>query len=95
MLTSDDPTYQNWDQDRTAIEDHYGEQDPQAVSIELSRAAAHSASDFDRVEGAAWQRLGTRSDGAKFTVTTLGQYALHDIVHHLHDVAADPATPVS
>jgi hypothetical protein len=95
MLTSDDPTYQNWDQDRTAIEDHYGEQDPQAVSMELSKAASALASDFDRVEGAAWQRLGTRSDGAKFTVTTLGQYALHDIVHHLHDVAADPVTPVS
>ena len=30
MLTSDDPTYQNWDQDRTAVEDHYGDQDPRA-----------------------------------------------------------------
>jgi len=95
MLTSDDPTYQNWDQDRTAVEDHYGDQDPRAVGAELSKAAGILAGDFDRVEGAAWQRRGTRSDGAKFTVQTIGQYALHDVVHHLYDVAGDSATPNS
>ena len=95
MLTSDDPTFENWDQDRTAIEDHYGDQDPQTVSTELSRAAGGLATDFDQVEGAAWERRGTRSDGASFSVTTIGRYALHDVVHHLHDVAGNSATAAS
>jgi hypothetical protein len=30
--------------------------------------------------------VGLRSDGSEFTVLTLGQYALHDLVHHLWDV---------
>ena len=34
-------------------------------------------------------RTGRRSDGARFTVTTLGQYLVHDPVHHLNDVAGD------
>src|SRR5947209_8373049 len=28
MLTLDDPTFPNWDQDATAVEDRYQEQDP-------------------------------------------------------------------
>jgi len=91
MLTLDDPTYQNWDQDRTAVEDHYDDQDPDTVGAELSEAAARLAGDFDRVEGAAWERRGTRSDGSRFTVQTLGQYALHDVVHHVYDVTGDLA----
>lgn len=95
MLTLDDPTYQNWDQDRTAVEDHYENQDPKSVATELSQAAATLASDFDTVEGATWERPGTRSDGARFTVQTIGQYALHDAVHHVHDASGDLTKPVS
>jgi hypothetical protein len=32
--------------------------------------------------------VGTRSDGARFSVETLGRYLLHDIVHHLTDIGA-------
>ncbi len=92
MLTLDGPRYQNWDQDRTAVEDHYENQEPEAVAVELSRAAGTLAGDFDRAEPAAWERRGTRSDGASFTVETIGQYALHDVVHHLDDVNRDLAT---
>src|SRR3712207_8864686 len=35
-----------------------------------------------------WDRQGVRSDGAVFTVATLGRYHYHDVFHHLHDVAA-------
>jgi hypothetical protein len=35
-----------------------------------------------------WDRPGRRSNGSSFTATTLGQYFLHDVVHHLHDVRA-------
>lgn len=34
----------------------------------------------------AWERTGLRSDGAQFTVLTLGQYLVHDPVHHVWDV---------
>lgn len=33
-----------------------------------------------------WERRGLRSNGSEFTVLTLAQYFLHDVVHHLHDV---------
>ena len=33
-------------------------------------------------------RSGRRSNGSVFTVTTLAQYFLHDLVHHEHDVGA-------
>ncbi len=35
-----------------------------------------------------WDLRGTRSNGSKFTVATLGIYLVHDIEHHLHDVGA-------
>src|SRR5688572_5754724 len=35
MLEEDDPAYPNWDQDATAIEQRYGEQDPSTVTEEL------------------------------------------------------------
>jgi len=92
MLTLEDPTYPNWDQDRTAIEDRYQDQDPAAVSAELLTAASSLAEAFDRVEGAAWGRRGSRSDGAQFTVETFGRYMIHDPVHHLHDVTTDLST---
>jgi hypothetical protein len=34
MLVEDDPMFQNWDQDETAIKERYGEQDPATVSGE-------------------------------------------------------------
>jgi hypothetical protein len=89
MLTKDNPAYPNWDQDQTAVDDRYNEQDPAAVATELAAAAAALAATFDSVEGAAWQRRGSRSDGAEFTVETFGRYMIHDPIHHLHDVTGD------
>jgi hypothetical protein len=40
------------------------------------------------VPDGAWDRTGTRSDGARFTVASLGRYLLHDPVHHVGDVEA-------
>jgi hypothetical protein len=89
MLALDNPSFQNWDQDRTALEDHYEAQDPKQVAAELTAAADALAGGFAGVEGPAWQRPGIRSNGARFTVETLGRYMIHDVVHHLHDVAGD------
>ncbi|MET0989970.1 MAG: DinB family protein [Glaciihabitans sp.] len=86
MRDDDNPLFANWDQDATAIEDRYNEQDPTKVAQELVDAAGLLAADFDTVSGDEWDRLGRRSDGATFTVSTLALYLLHDPVHHLWDV---------
>ncbi|MBO0898451.1 DinB family protein [Cellulomonas sp. zg-ZUI199] len=88
MLDHDDPPFDNWDQDATALDDRYDLQDPVVVAEELAAAAAVTADRFDAVGGDAWERTGRRSNGSEFTVRTLGQYFLHDVVHHLHDVRA-------
>jgi DinB superfamily len=87
MLTRADPGFANWDQDVTAVEDRYNEQDPAQVADDLTAAAARLADRFDAVSGDAWQRTGTRSDGARFTVESFARYMIHDPVHHLDDVA--------
>lgn len=86
MLTEDDPHYPNWDQDETAVDDQYHAQNPAIVAVELSDAAAELAALFDTVDGDAWTRTGTRSDGAEFTVETFARYFIHDPIHHLWDV---------
>jgi hypothetical protein len=91
MLTEDDPYFPNWDQDASAVEDRYGEQDPRRVADELSAWGETLAEHFDEVEGAQWERTGSRSDGAAFTVDTFARYFVHDVVHHLYDVGAEAA----
>lgn len=91
MLTTDAPDYPNWDQDATAVEDRYDEQDPATVATELTAAADRLAHDFAQVSGDQWQRTGTRGDGAHFTVDTFARYLVHDPVHHLHDVTRTAA----
>jgi hypothetical protein len=86
MLNEDDPQFANWDQDASAIEEAYGEQDPAVVATALTAAAEQVASAYDSVTGDAWDRRGTRSNGSVFTVASLGRYHLHDVVHHLQDV---------
>lgn len=86
MLTEDDPLFANWDQDATALAERYNEQDPGTVAAELAAAAASVADAFAAVPPADRERTGRRSDGARFTVTTLAQYFIHDPTHHLYDV---------
>jgi hypothetical protein len=86
MLLEDEPTFENWDQDETAIADRYAEQDPDIVAEELAEAAESFSSRLAALEPPQLERRGRRSDGAEFTVATFGQYFLHDVVHHLWDV---------
>lgn len=87
MLDHDEPTFANWDQDATAVDDRYPEQDPIALRGELTGAADRLARLLDAVPADAWARRGTRSDGAVFTAGSFAQYVLHDLVHHEWDVA--------
>lgn len=86
ILDRDDPLFDNWDQDATAIADDYASQLPSEVSTQLVAAGRAIAAAFEAVPEGAWGRTGRRSNGSTFTALTLGQYFLHDVVHHLHDV---------
>lgn len=88
VLGADSPQFPNWDQDATAVERRYHAQDPGAVAGELEAAAEEVSAAFAAVEAEQWERRGSRSDGAEFSVTTLGRYFLHDLAHHLVDVKA-------
>ena len=87
MLTLDDPTFPYWDQDATAIDDDYAAQDPRAVTRELDAAVAQIADRLDHVHEDQWARPGSRDGEVQFTVESLGRYALHEPIHHLHDVS--------
>lgn len=87
MLTLDDPGFANWDQDETAVREHYEDQDPNDVLAELQAAAITLADRYASVSPDQWERPGTRSNGSRFTVATLGVYCLHDVRHHLWDVS--------
>jgi hypothetical protein len=89
MLQIDDPLFENWDQDATARDERYNEQDPVAVAAELVEAASRLADGFDQVSSEQWQRTGRRSDGAHFTVETFARYMIHDPVHHVWDITSD------
>ena len=86
MLSEDDARFDDWDQDKTAIEQDYANADPAQVGVELTAEGEQIAASFARVTEEDWVRLGTRSNGSVFTVLTFAQYFLHDVVHHLHDV---------
>lgn len=91
MLADDGAAFENWDQDQTAIDERYDEQDPAVVAAEIDAACASVADRFDAVEEGQWSNRGLRSNGSTFTVETLGQYMVHDLVHHVWDV--DQARP--
>jgi hypothetical protein len=86
MLAEDDPVFENWDQNETAIRDRYLEQDPEVVADELEAAAEAFVARLASVDRAQLGRKGRRSNGSEFTVASLSQYFLHDVVHHLWDV---------
>jgi len=86
MLTEDNPTFAYWNQDETAINDRYSEQDPEVVADELEAAAQRFVARIQLLTPEQYSRHGIRSDGAEFTVATFLQYFLHDVIHHLWDV---------
>lgn len=86
LLNEDDPEFENWDQDETALAARYWLADPAEVAEQLDAAATRAAGVFAAATAEEWQRTGRRSNGSVFTLETLGRYYLHDVEHHRHDV---------
>ena len=86
ILSEDTPTFANWNQDETAIKERYKEQDPEVVADELEAAAQRFVARMQSLTAEQYGRRGIRSNGMEFTVVTLVQYFLHDVIHHLWDV---------
>jgi hypothetical protein len=86
MLDQDDPAFADWDQDAAAVQGRYADQVPREVGAQLQEAAERVADRYAGVPVDQLSRTGRRSNGAVFTVTTLGQYHAHDVLHHLWDV---------
>ena len=87
MLEQDDPLFENWNQDVAAIDRHYHQQDPVEVGRAFAAEAEAAAAGFDALRPEQWARPGRRSNGSVFTIGTFAVYFLHDIEHHLYDVA--------
>jgi hypothetical protein len=90
MLREDDPLYPNWDQDVSAVEDRYEEQDPVVVIGDLGLRAEALAQLLEGLSTSDWARPGRRSDGARFTVDSISRYMIHDPIHHIWDVTTAP-----
>jgi hypothetical protein len=87
ILTDNDARFQDWDQDAAALADRYWEQDPESVAEQLTDRARHASAVFAAVPEHGWDRRGRRSNGSVFSLDSLGRYMIHDVVHHLADVA--------
>ena len=91
MLSEDDPEFQNWDQDATAVASDYYHQDPAQTGEALAIEIEATASAFDRIRSDEWARTGRRSNGSLFSVETFVIYVVHDLTHHLVDIQRDAA----
>ncbi|WP_022908756.1 DinB family protein [Aestuariimicrobium kwangyangense] len=91
MVTSDNPTFANWDQDQAAVEGRYWDEDPAEVAEQYAVEAERTAAAFDAVTPDQWDRPSLRSNGSSFTVETFAAYFLHDLEHHAHDVGISRA----
>ncbi len=80
------PKFKDWNQEDAAEKGDYSNADAAKVAYTLASNAGKLADVLDRVHGDDWDKEGTRSDGASFTVESITRYVLHDVEHHLWDV---------
>lgn len=84
MLAITAPVFEDWDQDAAAAQNDYAAMPGHEVAAMLNDSAAGFADALEALSDEQLPRMGTRSNGAVFTTTTLAQYAWHDAAHHLH-----------
>ena len=85
VLVEDEPDLGWWDHEAATDDERYDEQDPLAVGDALVANARALATTLEAVPDDAWQRVGTRRAGERFTVEGLGRFALHEARHHRAD----------
>lgn len=88
MLTGEDPVLSDYDGEAEAVRQEFWRNDPQEVARQIEASTEATVAVLERVSGDGWAQTGRRGDGMSFTVTTLCRYLLHDVEHHLYDVAA-------
>ena len=86
MLTEDEPRFANWDQDETAVEGRYGEQDPATVADEYARRLALPRSCSTHCPTSSGSGPGFARTARRSRSRRSASYFLHDLEHHLHDV---------
>lgn len=85
MTSREDPPFADYDGEAEAVRQEFWSADPQEVASQIAARTAETAAVIDEVGD--WERTGQRGGGRRFTVTQLCRYLLHDVEHHLHDVA--------
>lgn len=86
MLRSENPTYEDFDGEAAVLAHEYWKADPVGLASDIQRATRRAQEILSRIGAGDWERTGRRGDGYVFTSTTLSQYIVHDIEHHLVDV---------
>lgn len=89
MLLREGPSYEDWDQEQAAKDGQYSVLDPIGVADDLRISAGDLLRDAGALSAEELQREGYRSDGYTFTIETLLQYYLHELVHHWWDVSGE------
>lgn len=87
MLEEEGAPFADYDGEAEAVRQEFWRNDPAEVAREISANTEATVEVLGRVSGEDWERTGLRGDGRPFTITELSRYLLHDVEHHLHDVA--------
>lgn len=87
MLEEEGAPFADYDGEAEAVRQEFWNNDPAEVAREIADNTEATLAVLGKASGEDWERTGLRGDGKPFTVTQLSRYLLHDVEHHLHDVA--------
>lgn len=88
MLKKKNPTFAGWNRDRAAVEDRYAAGEVDKLAYRLASTAGKVADLVDKVRADRWDRTGTRTDGAMFTVESYAVDVLAEVTDQLDRVDA-------
>lgn len=86
MLDAENPTYEDFDGEAAVLAHEYWKADAANLARGVQEATDRTQKILGRIGQGDWKRSGRRGDGYVFTLSTLCQYIVHDVEHHLVDV---------
>ena len=95
MLVEDDPDLGWWDHEAAVTDEAYQQMEPRALGDAIVASADALGGRVRGLADAQWSRAGVRRAGEQFTVEGLVRFALHELVHHLHDAGELVAAALS